>query len=198
MPSRRRRALVATGVVAGVGVVGAVAVLNLFRVYTIPSAAMEPAIHVGDRIWARAISGAHAHRGDVVLLSPPKPDGLPGAGFSKVVERVVAVGGDTVEAAGGSLIVNGAKVPEPYLAPGMHTPDIARSTVPPRSVYVLGDNRINSQGSRVYGPVPFGKVSDRVVKFRAPSSIVVIAFGGVLCLPLAASVALTRRRASDG
>jgi signal peptidase I len=194
----RRRLLVGTGVLAAVAIVAVVASFLGFRRYQPPTEAMSPTIKPGDWIWTRPTTGSDVGRGDIVLLITPKPVGIL-ARQDKVVERVLAVGGDTLEAHGGTLFVNGRQVIEPYVRAGMETADIPATRVPARTVYVLGDNRENSQGSRVYGPVPFANVKERVVKRRAPSPALVVAVGVLLCLPfLVVAATTTLRTRRDG
>ncbi len=78
------------------------------------------------------------------------------------VKRVVAVAGDTVQSIDGMLYVNGEAVDEPFLSPdrakttGIESP----VTVGENEVYVLGDNRINSNDSRnpLVGPIPLERI----------------------------------------
>jgi hypothetical protein len=78
--------------------------------------------------------------------------------------------------------VNGAPAFEPYLAPGTKTRDIQRTVVPEGTVYVLGDNRANTQGSWTYGPVPLRNVTDRFVRKNPPPTIIVYVLTAVLVI----------------
>jgi len=78
---------------------------------------------------------------------------------SFAVKRVIAVGGDHLLLKDGFVYVNGRKLAEPYLAPGMPTFPYSRRaeqsiTLSKGQYFVLGDNRKNSADSRSYGPVP--------------------------------------------
>jgi signal peptidase I len=181
MSRRRRQLVLGTGLLALASVVGATFFLVAFRRYRPPSEAMAPTIRPGDTIWARPASSSR-HRGDIMVFTTPRPVGIL-ARPHEVISRVVAVGGDTVEAVGGKLIVNGKPVAEPYVAPGLRTPNIGSTHVPPGTIYVLGDNRENTLASQVYGPVPFANIKARVVRLRAPSSALVFGVAGLLCLP---------------
>jgi hypothetical protein len=62
----------------------------------------------------------------------------------------------------GTLVVNGQPVAEPYVS----FPDHARSrrnTVPPHSIYVLGDNRAESEDSRTWGPIDEGAIIGKAI-----------------------------------
>ena len=78
------------------------------------------------------------------------------------VKRVVAVEGDVVETKGGLLYVNGEAVDEPYLSEQRSNTDRIETpvTVGKGEVYVLGDNRVNSNDSRngLVGAIPLERI----------------------------------------
>ena len=57
----------------------------------------------------------------------------------------------------GGVYVNGVKLSEPYIR---QTPDYALppTVVPPGQVFVLGDNRRNSQDSHAFGPIQVERI----------------------------------------
>jgi len=188
---KRRNALVVTGALAGIAVVTLLLSIVIFRRYQISSESMAPTVKPGEWIWTRPIdNGAKVRPGDVVLHRPPPSL----RAFKRLIGRVVAVGGDTVEATGGHLVVNGRTKDESYLVPGAVTPDLAMTAVPTATVYVLGDNRTNSQGSRVFGPIPRGDVEERVVGIGGPAPAVLIVVAAALCLPLMVVLSGSRQR----
>lgn len=86
-------------------------------------------------------------RNDIVAFHH---DGATGEVF---IKRVIGIGGDRIRIARGTVFLNGHKLVEPYVRfPDTH--DTAALTVPAGSVYVLGDNRADSEDSRAFGPVP--------------------------------------------
>lgn len=95
-------------------------------------------------------------RGDVVALEHDEPTA------QTFLKRVVALPGERVEVDAGVLIVNGRRIPEPYVS----YPDarsVAPVIVPPHELYVLGDNRAQSEDSREWGPVPESAVTGKAV-----------------------------------
>jgi signal peptidase I len=62
----------------------------------------------------------------------------------------VAVPEDTLEVKSGALYVNGMRINEPYLN-GTPQGNYGPFTVPTDSVFVMGDNRNNSEDSRAFG-----------------------------------------------
>lgn len=94
-------------------------------------------------------------RGDVVVFTPPAP------GQDKpYIKRVIGLPGDTVEIRDDGVSVNGTLISEPYLEGGTTRCPSGGATfcgpimVPEDSIFVLGDNRNNSEDSRFFGPVP--------------------------------------------
>ena len=77
------------------------------------------------------------------------------------IKRVVGIPGDTITCRGGALYRNNQKVVEDYLDPGMTTDGCRRTTVKPGELFVMGDNRTNSQDSRVFGPIKRSDVVGR-------------------------------------
>jgi signal peptidase I len=94
-------------------------------------------------------------RGDVVVFTPPPP------GLDKpYVKRVIGLPGDTVEVRDDSVFVNGEQLDEEYIG---GRPSNCQSNwdycntpvlIPEGTIYVMGDNRTNSEDSRLFGPVP--------------------------------------------
>ncbi len=89
------------------------------------------------------------HRGDVVVFR------VPGLGGEDFIKRVVALPGETVELRDGVVFVDGAPLEEPW-APSADTSDFGLYRVPPGHVFVLGDNRADSNDSRVFGRAASG------------------------------------------
>jgi signal peptidase I len=98
-------------------------------------------------------------RGDIVVLDPP-----PSASVDKpYIKRVIGEPGETVEIRGDHVFINGQQLEEPYLN-GTETrcePSFnvcGPIAIPEDSVLVLGDNRLNSEDSRVFGVVPIDDI----------------------------------------
>ena len=97
-------------------------------------------------------------RGDVVVFWYPLDH------TKSFIKRVVGLPGETVEIRQGVLYVNGKAIPEPYVPPQYEdNSDFAPKTVPENSFFVLGDHRISSNDSRVFGPVPSQFIYGRAV-----------------------------------
>lgn len=126
------------------------------QAFWIPSPSMAPTLENGDRVLVNKLSyRTHdVHRGDVVVFErPPQASNGAEGEIKDLIKRVVAVGGDTLEARDGQVYVNGERIEEPYLVEGTRTDNLPRQTIPEGMVFVMGDNRTNSEDSRVFGPI---------------------------------------------
>lgn len=91
-------------------------------------------------------------RGDIVVFDPPTPSNKP------YIKRVIGLPGETVTIRDGAVFIDGQELNETYLrgeeteCPGRD--ECEEVVVPEGHVFVLGDNRDNSQDSRGFGPVP--------------------------------------------
>ena len=119
-------------------------------------------------------------RGQVIVFQPPDAVADRGEPF---IKRVIGVGGDTVEVKDGRVFVNGAALDEPYLfhdAAGVAEPTDAlnesRWVVPAGDLFVMGDHRVASEDSRVFGPITVSSVIGRgVVRYWPLSQFGIIA-----------------------
>ncbi|WP_256104881.1 signal peptidase I [Streptomyces sp. ODS05-4] len=161
------------GVLSGLAVaVGCVLFLGgfawgafVYQPYTVPTDSMSPTVASGDRVLAQRIDGAEVRRGDVVVFTDTAWGNVP------MVKRVVGVGGDTVACCDkdSRLTINGTPVEEPYLrSDEVASPSEFSATVPEGKLFLLGDERMGSQDSRVHlqdaghGAVPRSAVHGRV------------------------------------
>jgi signal peptidase I len=125
----------------------------------IPTSSMARTLLPGEHVLVDKVSPhARAWRhGDIVMFRAPGTGQL-------TVKRLVGLPGDRLAIRDGVLVVNGARVAEPYVAPGaIDSVFFGPTLVQPGEVFVLGDNRRNSLDSRDYGPVPVDALEGRVL-----------------------------------
>ena len=156
-----RRLLV--GVALGLALaVGAVVVLlglgglGVVETYRIPSVSMEPTLELGDRVAAiRFVGPVEAERGDIVAYRiPRRAEVLCGNAGGVFIHRIVGLPGERVVSRRGRLFVDGARLPEPYVETDRRGDLVGSWDVLRRGYFVLGDNRVESCDSRVWGSVP--------------------------------------------
>jgi signal peptidase I len=141
--------------------------------FWIPSASMVPTLKYGDRVLVNKFiyRFTEPQRGDIIVFKSVEGDG------QDLIKRVVGVPGDEIAVRGGKLFVNGEPQKEPYV--NKKFPDrsfYAPTTVPKDHVFAMGDNRANSQDSRVFGPVPEQNIEgEAFLRFWPPDRI-----GGLL------------------
>lgn len=122
----------------------------------IPSDSMLPTLQVGDRLVVEKIS-YHFHppqKGDIVVFDPPQQ--LQVQGYAKnqaFIKRVIGTPGQTVAINSGKVYLNNQPLTESYIAePPNYQMDAVR--VPENQLFVMGDNRNNSNDSHVWGFLP--------------------------------------------
>ncbi len=148
------------------------------QAFYIPSSSMEPTLLVDDKILVQKVSywAGDVERGDIVVFDDPGgwlsraqesaprnavQRGLEIVGLypsgGHLVKRVIAVSGDRVRCcnAENQIVVNGVPLEESYL-PETVNQGRYNVTVPPDSLWVLGDNRSNSQDSHAHTGEPGG------------------------------------------
>jgi signal peptidase I len=152
----------------------------LIQAFKIPSSSMEPTLLVGDHILvSKFIYGIRIpyigkkfltfhkpKRGDIIVFVYPED---PKKDF---IKRVIATGGEEVRINDRQIFVNGKAIDDPWgvygerrglFIPGPLRPrdNYGPKVVPPSSLFVLGDNRDNSQDSRYWGFVKLSAVKGK-------------------------------------
>jgi signal peptidase I len=157
---------------------------SLANHYKVPSGSMEPTLVPGDRVVVdmRAYGvrlpfteielrdGASPQPGDVVVFASPD-DG------TRLIKRLVAVGGQTVALSDGRLWIDGLplridgqgeaerfdeRIAQLNLRDG-GGPDIAPTRIPEGMALVLGDHRGNSADGRYFGLVPIDALYGKAI-----------------------------------
>ena len=150
---RGLNSLLEWGVIIVVAVVFAFVVRGLvFQTFFIPSTSMVPKLEVDDRILVNklAYDFGDPDRGDVVVFRTPPGSNI--EGMDDLVKRIVGMPGETIEGRDGHIFINDVQLAEPYLPPGTQSKTFEAQAVPANSYFMLGDNRLLSRDSTVWGP----------------------------------------------
>jgi signal peptidase I len=170
--TRRSRAFLDWVVVIAIALVVAFLVRGFVLAhFVVDGSSMEPTLHSGDRVFVNKLSYRlhDPHRGDVVVLHQRS-----GASERDLIKRVIGLPGEEVEMRSCQVLIDGAPLTEPYLAPetvnGNCGGDFEPVLVPPDTVFVMGDNRGGSQDSRQLGPISFHDLVGRAFVVFWPTS----------------------------
>ncbi len=107
---------------------------------------MEPTFQLGDYVVVNRLAyrAGDIERGDVVVFPAPNSPEI------DYIKRVIALPGDRVAIYNGAVVVNGVTLQEPYILE-LQGGNYAERIVPDGYVFVMGDNRNNSDDSRSWG-----------------------------------------------
>jgi len=152
----------------------------IVKPYRIPSGSMEPTLAIGQRVLVDRVSKHFTsfHRGDIVVFKPPKgadsetqcgdpnkppdepcPKPTPQKSDTNFIKRIIGLPGDRLKVIKGRAYINGKELNEPYIRPDPSCPicnEPREITIPPGHLFMMGDNRGESDDSRDWGPVPKG------------------------------------------
>jgi signal peptidase I len=162
-------------VLAGAVLVALVIKTFVVQAFYIPSESMVPTLLANDRVLVNKVTyrTRDVDRGDVVVFE--RPEARRDHEIKDLIKRVVGLPGEEIHFEAGRVHINGQPLDEPYLSPGTSTGPapseqafegrpctrIEPCTIPARMIWVLGDNRSNSQDSRYEGPVLVDNVIGR-------------------------------------
>ena len=150
--------------------------------YYVPSGSMEYSLMPGDRVIVNKMSyglripltkidifgSSTPERGEIAVFDSPED------GTTRLIKRIVAIGGDRVSVVNGQLSINGQplgdrsgralrrarRAAEPDAAAADRT---SRSRCPPGMVLAMGDHRGNSNDGRKFGFIDERELFGRAV-----------------------------------
>ena len=137
-----------------------VIIVFLYQPVKVEGTSMAPLLSDQERIFINKFVYRFEpiQRGDVVVFWYPLDRS------KSFIKRVVGLPGETVEIRRGALYVNERVVPEPYVPPQYEDlSDFGPVRVPRDSYFVMGDHRISSNDSRVFGAVASRFIYGRAV-----------------------------------
>jgi signal peptidase I len=137
-----------------------VIIVFLYQPVKVEGTSMAPLLSDQERIFINKFvyRFEDIHRGDVVVFWYPLDRS------KSFIKRIIGLPGETVEIRRGAVFVNGQEIPEPYVPPQYaDNTDFGPVKVPKNSYFVMGDHRISSNDSRVFGSVASQYIYGRAV-----------------------------------
>lgn len=142
------------------------------QAFRIPSGSMEDSLLVGDFLLVDKITyGAKIpfteirlpglrdpRRGDIIVFKDPRTN-------RDFIKRCIATGGETLELRSNVVSINGKTLEEPYKAikpvPGPVRENFGPYVVRDNALFMMGDNRNNSQDSRYWDALDPNRIVGR-------------------------------------
>ncbi|MGE5417528.1 MAG: signal peptidase I [Acidobacteriota bacterium] len=114
----------------------------------VPTGSMLPTIQLKDRLLVDKVTPhfVDLKRGDIIVFKPPEGISVK----EDLVKRLIGLPGDKIEVKDNTVFVNNTPLDEPYLAQRPNY-DYGPVTVPPNSLFMMGDNRNSSYDSHLWG-----------------------------------------------
>ena len=137
----------------------------VLQAFKIPSGSMIPTLEVGDHIlvwkfmygikipWVdEKLFSRCPDRGDIIVFVFPRDK------TKDFIKRVIALPGEKIEIVGREILIDDKPIEDPWgrytnrrSGTGSTMDNYGPEIVPPDSLFVMGDNRDNSQDSRYWG-----------------------------------------------
>ena len=155
-----------------VSIVVAVALAMFIRtfiveLYVVDGPSMRPTLESEERLVVNKFIYRFRtpEKGEVLVFQYPRD---PSRDF---IKRVIATPGDTVEIREGRVLVNDQLLTEDYILEKTRS-EYPKSTVPEGRIFVMGDNRNNSEDSRFadVGFVPYDLIKGKAILVFWPIS----------------------------
>ncbi|MGC1618409.1 MAG: signal peptidase I [Candidatus Acidiferrum sp.] len=137
-----------------------VIIVFLYQPVKVEGTSMAPLLSDQERIFINKFVYRFEpiERGDVVVFWYPLDRS------KSFIKRIIGLPGEKVEIHQGVVYVNGRAIQEPYVpAQYEDLSDFGPIRVPRASYFVMGDHRISSNDSRVFGPVASKYIYGRAV-----------------------------------
>ncbi len=119
------------------------------QAFKIPSESMLNTLQVGDHLLVNKLvyRFSKPERGDIIVFQYPRDRSR------DFVKRAIGLPGETLELRGETIYINGKPLDEPYAIYKGPTafPRFGPVVIPEGRLFMMGDNRNNSQDSRVWG-----------------------------------------------
>jgi signal peptidase I len=133
--------------------------------YRIEGPSMQPNLQEGQFLIVNRLAyrTGEIQRGDIVVFE------YPAAPQRDLIKRVIGLPGQQLEIVRGQVWINGQPIEEPYVSePGIYSQ--TAMTIPADHIFVMGDNRNNSNDSRRWGSLPTQSIVGKAIFCYWPPS----------------------------
>ena len=135
----------------------------VFETRTIPSGSMLPTLQLGDKLFVDKIyfKFKDYQRFEILTFIPPPNAQAEGVKLgSPWIKRLIGLPGDTIQVMDGKVFLNDKPLDEPYINQ-KPTYTYGPVTVPNGMVFMMGDNRNNSNDSHFWSFLPMENIKGR-------------------------------------
>ena len=124
-------------------------IMQFIKPTLVQQSSMENTLHQSDYIFLnkQAYTFGEFKRGDIIVFHSNLPRDETG-GTKNLIKRIVGLPGDKIAISEGKVSINGELQDEPYTKDGFTAGEMEEQTVPAGCLFVMGDNRQNSEDSR--------------------------------------------------
>jgi signal peptidase I len=140
---------------------------EVYETAIITSGSMQPTLFKDDRAVVdhrRSLQGQW-RRGDIVLVNAPESWG---ENDQMLVKRIIGMPGENLEIRNGQVWVNGKQLVENYTNAALDAEMFGPFHLGATEYFVMGDNRPNSEDSRIHGPIDGKYLHGRFTLVVAP------------------------------
>ncbi len=127
----------------------------VFQLFIVDGQSMEPTLHHNQMLLVDKLSYniRDPHRGEIIVFQKPNE-----SSSINFIKRIIGIPGDKVSIRDNSIFITNennqdVRIQEEYLPDDIITNGSHEYTVGTNEIFVLGDNRTNSQDSRVLGAI---------------------------------------------
>jgi len=127
----------------------------IFQLFIVDGQSMEPTLHHNQMLLVDKLSYniRSPHRGEIIVFQKPNE-----SANTNFIKRIIGIPGDKVSIRDNSIYITNqdnqeVKIQEEYLPADIITNGSHEYTINDNELFVLGDNRTNSQDSRVLGAI---------------------------------------------
>jgi len=154
--------------------------LLIFQPFLIQMSSMEPNFHQNDYLFVDELSYKlrEPKRGEIIIFNPPIKSLRP------YIKRIIGLSGEEIEIKDGQIVIikNGKQYildESAYLSKDIKTTGSLKVFLEENEYFVLGDNRLNSSDSRI-----FGKITKKDIIGRAFLRVLPISGLGIIGAPV--------------